>query len=430
MAYYEFYKLIKYFFYNVFRCFRKLERLLVKCLIVFIFFFIAFIIKDKCFAANREWSDTEISSILNRVANIQTYTNWTYQQLQDLNASTDNIESDVDNILDYCQQISNYSSNINEHIDEVEALLNQLNTMTSRLYTEVNSILLKIDTVEYNIINRIDMNSSETHKLLQELIDTLKGNEEKQNVTTTTVNNINTLNGKFVTESPHKMMYFAYDSKLSYELHFEWNVSGSSYYTVSVYTSNEIPANGNSYIARITGHNLSQGSTFDYTVSSGLNCKYICVRIYNTITCEVTSVEGNVGLSGVQDSINQQGDNINQSITNDNVDMSSNTLPSNDTHDITATGFDSIFTTLYNTFTSSNSNDVVLPIPFTDQSITINYNTVFGKFAGGFVFTFVRAFWYYIISLYIVKDIAIKIKKIKEGNIEDIETTNIKEDLL
>lgn len=38
--------------------------------------------------------------------------------------------------------------------------------------------------------------------------------------------------------------------------------------------------------------------------------------------------------------------------------------------------------------------------------------------------------WYFIISLFIVKDIAKRINKIKSGNIDDVCNSNIKEDIL
>ena len=105
-------------------------------------------------------------------------------------------------------------------------------------------------------------------------------------------------------------------------------------------------------------------------------------------------------------------------------------LTGNDIQDVAASGFDNIFNQLYNTFTSSSSNDLIIEIPFTNKSFTINYESVFGSSNLGFIKTLIELFWYYIICLYIVKDIAKKINKIKSGNIEDVEKDNIKEDLL
>ena len=46
------------------------------------------------------------------------------------------------------------------------------------------------------------------------------------------------------------------------------------------------------------------------------------------------------------------------------------------------------------------------------------------------VITIIEAFWWYLISRFIIKDVANKISKMKSGNIEDIENSNIKEDML
>lgn len=140
--------------------------------------------------------------------------------------------------------------------------------------------------------------------------------------------------------------------------------------------------------------------------------------------------------NSINNSINNQGQNITNSIdnatntiTDDNVNVDTD-LPTSDTNDITLDGFNSIFDTIKNAFTTQNSTDVVLPIPFTDKSITINYSNVFGNFSFGILSRIINAFWFFVVSLFIAKDIKDKINKIKSGNIEDVETSNIKGDLL
>lgn len=140
--------------------------------------------------------------------------------------------------------------------------------------------------------------------------------------------------------------------------------------------------------------------------------------------------------NSINNAINTQGqnitnsiDNLTNTITDDNVTVDSD-LPTSDTNDITLDGFNSIFDTIRNAFTTQNSADVVLPIPFTDKSITINYSNVFGAFTFGVLSNIINAFWFFVVSLFIAKDIKYKINKIKSGNIEDVETSNIKGDLL
>lgn len=140
--------------------------------------------------------------------------------------------------------------------------------------------------------------------------------------------------------------------------------------------------------------------------------------------------------NSINNTINNQGqnitnsiDNLTNTITDDNVTVDFD-LPTSDTNDITQDGFNSIFDTIKNAFTTQNSSDVVLPIPFTGKSITINYSNVFGDFTFGVLSNIINAFWFFVVSLFIVKDIMHKINKIKSGNIEDVETSNIKGDLL
>lgn len=132
------------------------------------------------------------------------------------------------------------------------------------------------------------------------------------------------------------------------------------------------------------------------------------------------------------DSINKQTDAINK--TNDTLNDSNVTvetdLPTDNTNDITASGFDNVFNTIKNTFTSSSSQDLVVDIPFTGKKFTINFSNVYDGFNSGIVGTLINLFWWYMVSNFIVHDIYRKINSIKSGNIENIENTNIKEDLL
>lgn len=52
------------------------------------------------------------------------------------------------------------------------------------------------------------------------------------------------------------------------------------------------------------------------------------------------------------------------------------------------------------------------------------------KLIYGFLEDLINAFWWFTISIFIVKDISNKIQKIKEGNLDSIQNTNIKEDML
>lgn len=131
-------------------------------------------------------------------------------------------------------------------------------------------------------------------------------------------------------------------------------------------------------------------------------------------------------VNNIHNSVND----VNNSINDDNVNVDSSTLPGDDTNDITADGFNSLFDKIYTTFTSGTAQDVVIKIPFTNKSFTINAANVYGGADLGIVKTLIQTFWYFVISYFIVQDIAKKINKIKSGDIEHVEENNIKEDLL
>lgn len=129
------------------------------------------------------------------------------------------------------------------------------------------------------------------------------------------------------------------------------------------------------------------------------------------------------------DQTNEKLDNINTSITDDNIDDNTSTLPGDTTEDITSDGFNNIFTQFYDAFTKPG-NPVVITIPFVNKSFTINGVTVYAGADLGLVRSLIDLFWYFIISYFIVQDVGKKINKIKSGDIEHVQDTNIKEDLL
>lgn len=137
-------------------------------------------------------------------------------------------------------------------------------------------------------------------------------------------------------------------------------------------------------------------------------------------------------LAGQQQTTDAVG-SLENTITDGSVDDTSIFLPSDNTNDITADGLNGIFTTMYNAFCSGEAKDIVFPIPYTDKNITLSANYVrqmLSNSGASWVITIIEAFWWYLISRFIIKDVANKISKIKSGNIESIENSNIKEEML
>ena len=131
----------------------------------------------------------------------------------------------------------------------------------------------------------------------------------------------------------------------------------------------------------------------------------------------------------VQDSVDNGFSDIEDDLTSSDIDIDTN-LPTDDTTDITSSGFDSIFNTIYNTVSGTNSNPLVITLPFVNKSFTISKQTVYGNLDLGLLGTLINTVWFFVVSVFIVKDISKKINKIKSGEIDNIENDNIKEDML
>lgn len=135
----------------------------------------------------------------------------------------------------------------------------------------------------------------------------------------------------------------------------------------------------------------------------------------------------------IANSIDKSTTDINNNMNNnDTSEIDTSGITNSDTTvDITQDGFNSIFTTLQTYFTSNNGGSMVLNIPFTNKSITISKATVYGHFKQlSTVENLASLAWYFVISLYIVKQVQKMINKIKSGNLEDVVDNNIKADIL
>lgn len=134
-----------------------------------------------------------------------------------------------------------------------------------------------------------------------------------------------------------------------------------------------------------------------------------------------------------REEIKNSTDKINSNLNNNDVSGvdTSGITNADTTVDITQGGFNSIFTTLQNYFTSNNGGSLTLTIPFVNKSIIISKATVYGNFKQlSTIENLASIVWYFVISLYIVKQVQKMINKIKSGNLEDVVDNNIKADIL
>lgn len=132
--------------------------------------------------------------------------------------------------------------------------------------------------------------------------------------------------------------------------------------------------------------------------------------------------------------INEQTNTIQETqdyLKNDTVEDSSINIIEDNNEDITASGFDSIFTTIYNRFTNYSTIPIVFPIPFTEKSIYLSpqyLKVMLGE--NSWILKILNTFWYFVVGYFIVKDIERIIEKVKSGDIATSCETNIKTDML
>lgn len=365
--------------------------------------------------------------------------------------------SDLQNTLNSINtDISKIEENTSNTFDCLVSIYQQINTLNNN----ITSLMNTVNSNHEELINQLKSDNEKVLNELEEIKSILIGNTETFNnfyfksngdlwfdTFAGTSNNSkiaysSNATGEYYYYQLFKVQDLSTSSDYVFEKGYTYTITsnvvqnfagtGNFYYTYdNISYNNEI---NYYYLGKFSQNSLS--FTFTPTRTGTINffvdnfgpfwkdmCHYTIERTPNGSLSSI-----NNGLNNVQDSINQQGENINNSINNSDINVDSS-LPTSETNDITLEGFNSIFNTLYNAFTGTSS-DVILPIPFTNKSITINYQNVFGGFNFGVLSSIISAFWYFIICLFIVNDIKNKINSIKAGNIENVQTTNIKGDLL
>ena len=123
------------------------------------------------------------------------------------------------------------------------------------------------------------------------------------------------------------------------------------------------------------------GNTYIFTISSDVTQDYINQLNQQTATSsdQENEIQLNNAINEQTNAINNQTqsiDNINNSINDSSVDSSSLDLPTDNTVDPTQSGVDNIFQTIYNSFTNGTAQDIVFPIPFSNNNLVIQPNYV------------------------------------------------------
>ena len=147
-------------------------------------------------------------------------------------------------------------------------------------------------------------------------------------------------------------------------------------------------------------------------------------------TINKTSQDTQNKLDDVKKSIDDTNNFLKNTDTDDSdYDFNAN----NNTNDVSSSALNNIFTTIYNAFTKTEVSDIEFPIPFVDQSITLEANffrNLLNKYGFDFVVYLAQTVWLVAISTYIIKDISNYVDRLKTGEILTKSDTNIKTDIL
>lgn len=133
-----------------------------------------------------------------------------------------------------------------------------------------------------------------------------------------------------------------------------------------------------------------------------------------------------------QNTIKDTSQQMQNTIKDSNVVLDTD-LPTNDTEDITSSGFDSIFTIIYNAFCTTQSQPLVVNLPFIDTPMEIKPDLLSSALKKdsrlNALLLFIQSFWWFKISYSIFKDINRYIERLKSGNITS-DDGNIKTEVL
>lgn len=278
-------------------------------------------------------------------------------------------------------------------------------------------------------------NNQNLNDIKQMLHDYIYGDSSKTeyDISSQSVNDIFITNSNaFGTISNCKTIYFPIKNGYNYKFTYNLNFNNPQQPCLRYGTTTNIPTSGVSGVIINSVWNNTTGTDFNYTATFD-GYFFFCFRSIDTGSYGVSCVSNynesqELGLS--QTIINNNNNNtqiIDNTLTNSDISVEDNQLVTDNTQDITQDGYNNIFEMIRTAFTGSPSA-ITFPIPFVNQSFTLqpdflsHYLQVGGL---GFFVTLMSAYWYFVVSRYIVKRIYVIIENLKSGELEQT-TGNIK----
>lgn len=388
-----------------------------------------------------EWTDTDIEEVHNGLSIITGNQGVIITQLQGMGIDVTDCETMLNRVNDTLKTLKSDTSNINNKLTDITNSINLINSNITNIYNTLNAnqqqLLQQMKKDNENITNELSQirdilvgASEDSSDLFQKERTLYHFNKEPGTSSSTyTITNdgyaIKSVSYRDVKTSKD----YTFEKGSNYTIKISKILRTNSSTTRLYYTFDDIAVGKDVYL-NYAGTFSQNNFSFTFTAKS----EKVTFFAIDTTAFWGDMVRYTISKStSVNDTLNNLDNSINNTtntIKDDNVNADVSSLPSDNTQDITADGFNSIFDKIYTAFTSNSSNSLVIAIPFTDKSFTINFDSVYGSANLGLVKTLIQTFWYFVISYFIVCDVGHKINKIKSGDIEKVETSNIKEDML
>lgn len=137
-------------------------------------------------------------------------------------------------------------------------------------------------------------------------------------------------------------------------------------------------------------------------------------------------------LSGKQQETTQAVENLENTVTDTTLQNDSVFFPTLDVPDLARDGLTHIFDAFVLAFCSKTPEDIILPIPYTNKSITIPYNytrEMLSNYSPNLL-NLITLFWWYWIARIIVFDIYDKMDKLQSGEVENLQKENVTTNML
>lgn len=140
-------------------------------------------------------------------------------------------------------------------------------------------------------------------------------------------------------------------------------------------------------------------------------------------------------LDKIKQDVSQMKNDVNETknfIKDTNKSVDTNLPSSSGADDPTSSGFNNIFMRFYNAMTSDSASDIItVPIPYANRSFDLNPIFVRSWWNQlGIIKDMVSAVWYFLVGLYIAKDIHKIIHDIQDGSIMTKTDTDVKTEML